>query len=320
MKTAAAFAALALSALAQSFNIGPGGPSVSDDGLRVDIPEPVRVGRELVMNELPLRQTPAQFYLNVGTSGRLGPFDLADGAAVGSKQHPYTLRMADHGSRFTLEPTSGTNAALGPFTATNGAPVLLGGAPMKVVRFPPRLVVSLSHPTRIAQMPAIGVAPLSQPVMQALYDLRGKYVNLANRVDADTASAEMANVPRVRNNITGNTFSPVVKTSQRDRQNAYKGAELSAMTFLDKVFAQAFTIRSQAITDGLTFHFQLPQAGDYVLCATQRVKDPNAASLAGSVTAVWWTTFHFDGEHPLSLALTGDNAVTWRQVFSFDKP
>ena len=90
------------------------------------------------------------------------------------------------------------------------------------------------------------------------------------------------------------------------------------MVFLEKLFTQCFLIHSQAITDGSTYHFQM-QPGDYVLCATQRVKDPSAASQAGSVTAVWWTAFHFDGEHPLSLALTAENAITWREIFTIDK-
>ncbi len=319
MKTAILLSLSACAALAQSFNIGPNGAGVYDDGLYVQVPEPIRVGRELLMNELAVRQSPAQFFLNIGTSGRSGPYALADGAAVGSKQTPYTLRLVDHGLRFTLHPAADTNAAYGPFTATNGAPLVIGNTFMSVLRVPPRLVVSVSHPNRIAQLPMIGVAPLSQPVIRELYDLRGKYVNLANRVDADTASAEMMNVPRVHNNITGNSFTPVVKTSRRDKQNATKGAELSAMVFLEKALAQAFRIRSQAITDGLTFHVQLPSAGDYVLCATQRVKDPGAASQVGSVTAVWWTTLHFDGEHPLAVALTADNAITWREIFTLDK-
>jgi hypothetical protein len=319
MRLAATLSLSALTACAQSFNIGQGGAGVYDDGFYVQAPEPIQVGRELLMNELPVRQSPAQFFLNIGTRGRAGPFALADGATVGSAQNPYTLRLADYGSRFTLHPAADTNAGFGPFTATNGAPVVIGNSTMTVLRVPPRLTVSLAHPNRIAQLPTIGIAPLSQPVIAALYDLRAKYVNLANRVDYDTAPAEMQGVPRIHSNITGNSFTPVVKTSQRDKQNATKGAELSAIVFLESVFGQAFRIRSQAITDGLTFHFQVPAAGDYVLCATQRVKDPAVTAQVGTFTAVWWTAFHFDGEHPLALSLTAENAITWREIFTLDK-
>ena len=314
-----AFGLLALSALGQAFDIGGTGAGLYDDGMRVLAPEPIQVGRELDMCELPVRQLPVPFFLNYGTSGRAGPFDLADGATVGSKQSPLRLRMADHGQRFTLHPAADTNASFGPFTATNGAPVTIGNTLMTVVRFPPRMSVSLEHPHRIAQAPTIGIAPLSPAVIQELYNLRVKYVSLANRVDLDTADAELQGVPRIHSRITGNSSSPVIRTSGRDKQNAHKGAELSAIVFLDKLFAQAFRIRSQAITDGLTFHFQMP-AGDYALCAMQRVKEPNTPVGTGSSTAVWWTTFHFDGEHPLSLALTAENAITWRQIFTLDKP
>ena len=315
---AAALALLPLFAPAQSLSIGPNGAQVSDNGAVVLAPDPIRVGHELAMSELPVMQRPATFFLNYGTSGRSGPFELTDGATVGSKQNPYTLRMVDHGLRFTLHSEANTNAAFGPFTATNGAPVSLGKTLLTVVRFPPKLLVSINHTGHIGQTPTVGVAPYTRALMQNLYDLRAKYVTLADRVNNDTASVQLQGVPRIHSNITGNTFTPVVKTSARDKQSAVKGAELSAMTFLDTLFAQSFSIRSQAITDGSTHHFQMPP-GDYILFAKQRVKDPSATPLSGSVTAVWWTAFHFDGEHPLSLALTADNAITWREIFALDK-
>ena len=309
---------LALSAAAQSFNVGPNGTRTGTDNLTVLAPEPVRVSQELAMAELPVVVAPVTFYLGTGTSGRYGPYELTDGTVVGSKQVSYTLRMFDYGQHFSLQSTSQTNLIYGPFAATNGAPVSLGNASMTVLRTPAQMTVALSHPNRIAQQPMLGIAPLSQPCIQELYNLRAKYVALADRVDADTASAVMENVPRVHSNITGNSFTPVVKTSARDKQNALKGAELSAMVFLETLFNKAFRIRSQAITDGTVYHFQMPP-GDYVLCATQRIKDPKAASLAGSVTAVWWTAFHFDGEHPISVALTAENAMTWRDIFQLSR-
>lgn len=309
----------ACAAFAQQMNLGPGGVQGGGPEIIVRAPEPVQAGRELHMNELVPQASPPLFCLNYGTSGRSGPFALADGAAVGSKQSAFTLRMVDQGMRFTLHSAANTNAAFGPFTATNGAPVQLGNTLMTFVRVPPEVAVSLAHPSRIAQTPTIGIAPLTPSVMQELYGLRAKYVALANRVDLDTADVEFKGVPRIRSGLTGNTFTPVVKTSGRDKQNAYKGAELSAIGFLEKVFGQCFVIRSQAITDGLTFHFRPPAAGDYVLCATQRVKDPKAAASAGLSTAVWWTAFRFDGERTLTLALTAENAITWREVFVFEK-
>ncbi len=309
---------LALAAAAQSFDIGPNGTRSGDDNRIRLAPEPVKVGKELTMAELPVATLPPAFYLNVGTSGRYGPYELADGTAVGSKQASYTLRMFDYGQHFTLHPASDTNTVYGPFAATNGAPVTLGKTVMTVVRVPPTVTVSLTHPDKINQAPLIGIAPYDTALIRELYGLRAKYVALANRVDSDTASVELQGVPRVHSNLTGNTFTPVVKTSARDKQNALKGAERSAMVFLETLFGKAFILRSQAITDGSTYHYRLPP-GDYLLCATQKVKEPNAASTAGAVTAVWWTAFHVDGEHPLALALTAENAITWRDIFQLSR-
>lgn len=306
-------------AAAQSLSVGQGGIGLSDnDRAVVRTPDRVQVGQELIMAELPVTVRPPQFYLNVGTSGRYGPYALEDNTLIGNKTSPYTLRMFDYGAHFTLHAAGDTNAVFGPFAATNGALVTLGGSVMTVVRFPPQLAVSLSHPDKIAQLPLMGVAPYNGPLLKELYGLRAKFVALANRVAADTADVEFTDMPTVHSRITGNTFTPVVRTSQRDKQNAVKGAELSAVKYLETLFGQAFRVRSQAITDTSTYHFGMPP-GDYVFCAMQKVKDPHAQGVAGLATAIWWTAFHFDGEHPLALSLTAENAITWREVFALDK-
>jgi hypothetical protein len=309
---------VALTGAAQSFNIGPNGAQSFDDSYIKLLPEPVKVGKELTMAELPFTQSPAVFYLNVGTSGRYGPYALTDGTVVGSKQVSYTLRMFDYGQHFTLQSIVNTNAVFGPFAATNGAPVVLGNIVMTVVRVPPNVLISLSHPDKINQAPLIGIAPFDDALIRQLYGLRAKYVALVDRVDYDIADTKLEGVPRVTYSYSRRSASPVVHTSERDRQNAIKGAERSALAFLEPLFRQAFTIRSQAITDGATYHFQMP-AGDYLLCATQKIKDSSSPSVAGSITAVWWTRFQVDGEHPLSLALSAENAISWRDIFKLSR-
>ncbi|HNX34423.1 MAG TPA: hypothetical protein PKM57_07340 [Kiritimatiellia bacterium] len=308
----------ALLAPGQSLNIGQGGISTSDRGSVALAPPPRTVGQALVMADLPIAASPPLFYLNCGTSGRYGPYALADNTAVGSKQAPYLLRMFDYGQHFTLHPSNNTAITYGPFAATNGATVAIGNTVMSVLRFPPRLSVTLNHPGKINQTPLIGIAPYNSALIRELYGLRAKYVNLANRVDVDSADVQLEGTPRIYSRRAGSSFSPVVSTSARDKQNASKGAELSAINFLETLFGQAFRIRSQAITEGTTYHFGMPP-GDYVFCALQKVKDARTQGITGSATAVWWTTFHFDGEHPLALFLTADNAITWREIFPFDK-
>lgn len=317
--SAGAFGAAALCwASAQSLSLDSGGLSVSDGGLERHAADPVRVGRELAMHEIPAVSSPALFYLGYGAGGRAGPFELANGAAVGSKQNPYTLVMLDYGRRFNLRSAANTNAVFGPFTATNGAPVVLGGTDMTLIRPLPDVRLAVRHPDRTQQAPFVGVAPYSTALTQSLYALRAKYAALVNRVDSDTASATMQGVPRIRSSLTGNATSPVVKTSSRDKLNASKGAEQSAMAFLQPLLEQHFRLRPQASPDGAAFRLLLAP-GDYVLCVTQRVKAPNAGAAAGSATAIWWTTLHPDGEHPLALELTPENAVTWREIFTLSR-
>lgn len=296
----------------QSLDIGSGrGGGVSGG---VITPQPLVAGQQLRMAELPVFMRPPEFYLNFGTSGRHGPYELADNALVGHEQAPYRLRLTEGGRQFELVSAQDADAVYGPFAVTNGARVTVGQAVMTVVRSSPRLAVALRHADKINQMPLIGIAPYDQTLATELVALRGKYAALAARVDAETADVQLQGVPRVRSRAVGGNFSPVVQVSKRDKQNAYRGAELSAVNFMETLFRQRFRIRSQAITEGSVYHFGLPP-GDYVLCAMQRVKDAQAQGAAGSATAVWWTAFSFDGEHPLSMTLTEDNAVTWREVF-----
>jgi len=143
-------------------------------------------------------------------------------------------------------------------------------------RAAPFLTVTLAHPDRINQLPLIGIAPDSPALERDLHVLRTKYAALANRVDAETADVFFHGVPRVTTRRSGTLVSPTVSPSQRDKQNAARGAELSAV---------------------------------------QKVKDPRATGVSGLATVIWWTPFAFDGEHPLALTLTADNAIIWRDVF-----
>ena len=303
---------------AQSLSLDSGGLSVSDGGLERHAAEPIRVGRELAMHEIPVVSFSPLFYLGYGTNRRAGPFELMNGATVGSKRNPYTLNMLDYGMRFNLRSGADTNAVFGPFTATNGAPILLGDTAFTLIRPPPDVRIAVRHPDRAQQSPFVGFAPYSPALTQSLYELRAKYAALANRVDNDTASATMQGVPRIRSGLTGNATSPVVKTSPRDKLNAIRGSEQSAMAFLQPLLERHFCLRPQASPDGATFRIPL-EPGDYVMCVTQHIKVSNAGSLSGTVTAVWWTTVHPDGEHPLALELSAENAITWREIFTFPR-
>jgi hypothetical protein len=270
------------------------------------------------MARLPVAVNPPLFYLNYGTAGRYGPYPLADNTPVGDKRSPHILRLFDAGRHFTLHAPHATNTVYGPFPATNGAAVALGGGSLSLRLVPPELAVSLNHPGRINQLPLIGVAPWTPALQKELYLLRAKYMALVDRVDAETSSVVFQGVPRIHSRRSGDIVSPVVGVSQRDKQNAVKGAELSAVRFLETLFGQAFRIRSQAFTDGDTYRFGMPP-GDYIFCAMQKVKDPAAKGPAPSLTAIWWTAFTFDGERPLALALTAENAITWREIFKFSR-
>ncbi|MDD4101603.1 MAG: hypothetical protein PHU80_03090 [Kiritimatiellae bacterium] len=299
---------------AQSLDIGQGRGGVSGRNAVVLSPQPPAMAGELRMAVLPVFTRPPAFYLNFGTSGRHGPFELADNALVGNEHSPYRLRLSEGGQQFELLPEHDAGAAYGPFATTNGAVVKIGQTVMTMVRIPARLEVSLRHAAKINQMPMVGIAPYDQKLATELQALRTKFAALSARVDAETADIALQGVPRIRSRAVGGNFSPVVQVSKRDKQNAGKGAELSAVNFMETLFRQHFRIRSQAITEGHVYHFGMPP-GDYVLCAMQKVKDAQAPGMAGSATAVWWTTFTFDGERPMAMTLAEENAVTWREVF-----
>ncbi|HPW75610.1 MAG TPA: hypothetical protein PLJ32_06500 [Kiritimatiellia bacterium] len=307
-------AAAVASAGAQTLGTGTGGLILSDDNRTVLAPPPVHADGELIMAELPLRVMPPRVSFLFGTSGRHGPIDLTDGSRVGNPRAPYVLRLVEGGASFTLSPESATNQVSGPFSTADRTVFTLSGAKVTLVRVPPELRVAVRHAGETGQAPKIGVSPYTPEVTKALYALRTRYVGLANRVDVETADIAFQGVPRVHSRITGNTFTPVVKRSERDKQQTLKGAERSAVTFLDSLFRQAFSLRSQAITDGCVYHFRMPP-GEYLLCVMQPVRDPDARGNMGSATAIWWTAFYFDGERSLEVELNGENAITWRDLF-----
>lgn len=266
------------------------------------------------MPELRMRESPSQFTLLFGTSGRYGPYDLVEGTLVGHPQAPYTLHVSADGTAFSLRSPTETNQVYGPFPTADRTVFHLGQAALTLVRIVPELQITIQHPHQVGQQPKIGIAPYTVDLVKALYGVREKYAALANRVAYDTADVELMGVPRIHSGITGNTFTPVVKHSSRDKQHALSSADRSAATFLEPLFNRAFTIRSQAITTGSTYHFCMPP-GEYLLCAMQKIRDLDASGPASSLTAIWWTRFRFDGERNLALTLTDENAISWRDVF-----
>ncbi|HQQ91319.1 MAG TPA: hypothetical protein PLU38_05585 [Kiritimatiellia bacterium] len=268
----------ALHLAAQSLGVQRGGVTfdTAPEAPVVLAPPPVRADGDLLMAALPVVREPIRFHLTFGTGGRYGPYPLAHHARIGPPHAAYLLNLVDQGRGFTLTASHATNTVHGPFAATNGAPVRLGQAEMTFARVAPVLTVTLAHPDRINQLPLIGIAPDSPALERDLHVLRTKYAALANRVDAETADVFFHGVPRVTTRRSGTLVSPTVSPSQRDKQNAARGAELSAV---------------------------------------QKVKDPRATGVSGLATVIWWTPFAFDGEHPLALTLTADNAIIWRDVF-----
>ena len=320
MKTALILLCLPLTAAAQSFSTGSGNIVFDNvNEITVLTPPPVQVGEDLEMATLPVRATPLLFHLHTAADRRYGPYPLAHDTPVGDERAPHILRMFDVGRHFTLHASSDTNTLYGPFPATNGAVIALERGSLTFHPVQPEFTVSLNHAGKINQRPLIGIAPWTPELERELHSLRGQYMTLIDRVDMDTSSAVFQGTPRVHSRRSGNTVvSPVISVSQRDKQNALKGAELTAIRYLETLFGKFFRIRSQAFTDGDTYHFAMPP-GDYIFCAMQKTKDPEAKGPSQSLTAIWWTAFAFDGERPLALPLTTDNAITWRDVFTFTR-
>ena len=292
---------------------------VVSDGPEVVLRDPKQVvlGADLKLAPLFGEKKPPRFYLNYGMSGRAGPFELAEQAVVGSAQNPYTLHLGPELGQFTLQARTG-DAVLGPFSATNGARITVGATPMVYVALPVGISVVLRHPDRIAQLPKIGLARVTPALIQALYQVRGQMASVAQRVNIDVADREYTEMPRIYNRATGSVFSPVVKISPRDKQDAERGGERTAVTFLDHFFAAYCRIQANAITDRTTYHFWLSEPGEYLLCVMQRIKSPEQGpgfAVMGSSTAIWLTRFVFDGSCEIRYTLDENNAASWRNVF-----
>lgn len=295
-----------------------GGMSLGQPDVVIHAPPPVRLGQELRLNAFRLEVKPVDFVLNYGTRGRLGPYPLVNGTKIGNEKAPYTLHLDSDAKEFKLQ-ASQDEKMYGPFSTSNRSAFVIGSTPMMLLRMPPKVSVTLNHPNRIGQMPTVGIAPLTPKSVQALYDLRAKVAGIVNRVNMDQSDRELVGVPRVHNSLTGNTFKPIVSISDRDKQNAERSGELSSIAFLEKFFSQHCTIRSQAITDKLTYHLGVQLPGDYLLLVMQKVKPPASAPKgSASPMAIWWTTFSFDGASSFSGTLTPENAATWKNAFEFE--
>ena len=236
------FCSAALQAAAQTIATQHGGVTFDSapEAPVVLAPPPVRATGDLVMATLPVAREPIRFYLTFGTVGRYGPYTLSHNARIGPPHATYLLGLVDQGRRFTLTAPHATNTVYGPFATTDGTSVRLGQAEMTFVRIAPVLTVALTHPDRINQLPLIGIAPDSPALERELYMLRAKYASLANRVDAETADVHFHGMPRVTRRRSGTIVSPTISPSQRDKQNATRGAELSAVRFLETLMQQHF--------------------------------------------------------------------------------
>lgn len=294
-----------------------GGASMGGPDMIIHAPPPVRVGKELRLNAFTMEKKAPEFFINVGTSGRLGPYPLVSGTTIGTEKVSYTFHLNAEKDTFKLQAKDET--LYGPFSTTNRSTFVINNMPMMFLHATPRITVTLNHPGRIGQMPNVGITPLNPYSVKALYELRTKVAGIVNRVNMDKSDREMVGVPQVRNSFTGTTFKPVYSVSDRDKQNAERSGEISTIAFLEKYFAQYCKIRPQALTGKQTYHLGVQLPGDYLLLVMQKVKPPaNAAKGLGSPTAIWWTTFTFDGRSSFSGTLTPENAATWKTAFLFE--
>jgi hypothetical protein len=283
----------------------------------IHAPPPVKYGTELRLNAFRMEIQPPAFYLNVGTQYRFGPYPLVTGTVISNQMLNFTFQLSPDGKQFKLQDKKG--ALAGPFSTSNRTAFVVGNTHMMFLQATPKVTVTLNHPERIGQMPTIGIAPLTTQSVQALYDLRTKVAGIVNRVNADKADREIVGVPRVYNPMTGNTSKPIIGVSDRDKQNADRSGEVSTISFLEKFYGQHCTVRAQAISGQQTYQLGVQLPGDYLLLVMQKVKSPsNTAKGQGSPTAIWWTTFTFDGRSSFSATLTPENATFWKNAFLFE--
>jgi hypothetical protein len=303
---------LAILSLPSSAQISEGGPEMV-----IHAPPPVKYGTELRLNAFKMDIHPPSFYLNMGTQYRFGPYPMLTGTTVSNQMFNCTFHLNADQTQFKLQDKKG--AMYGPFSTSNRTAFVLGNTQMMFLQSTPKITVTLNHPDRIGQMPTIGIAPLTQQSVQALYDLRTKIAGVVNRVNTDKADREIVGVPRIYNPITGNTSKPIIGVSDRDKQTADRSGEVSSIAFLEKFYGQYCSVRAQAMSGQQTYQLGVQLPGDYLLLVMQKVKSPaNTAKGLGSPTAIWWTTFSYDGRSSFSVTLTPENATFWKNAFLFE--
>jgi hypothetical protein len=283
----------------------------------IHAPPPVKVGKELRLNAFRMEIQPPAFYLNMGTQYRFGPYPMVTGTAISNQMLNFIFHLSAEKDLFKLQDKKG--AMMGPFSNSNRTTFAIGNTQMQFLHAAPTITITLKHPDRIGQMPTIGIAPLTQQSVQALYDLRAKVAGIVNRVNVDKADREVIGVPTIHNPYTGNTSKPILVVSARDKQNADRSGEISSIAFLEKFYGQYCTVRAQAMSGQQTYQLGVQVPGDYLLLVLQKVKPPaNAAKGSASPTAIWWTTFTFDGRSSFTGTLAPENATFWKNAFLFE--
>ncbi len=286
-----------------------------DIGSRTVMPgaEPPRASAApLLMHSLHGVMSPAPFLLVRGDNRRFGPYDYADGMRIGSATAGLVLRVVDAG-KFHLE-NPRDNSLLGPFPYSNEAELTVGANLFRVLRLPS----GIAGRWRIGgALPGasstLAVARMGAATIRALRELRAQLQALEERVRYESADVLFEGLPVIRG-PGGYRRDNIVTRSQRDRENARRSAEASAIQLLERFVRDRMPLELRIAADGAFASPALPP-GNYLICGLARVRDATQPNPAPSRFAVWWTECTLEKHDLVTYMLDDDNAIDWNSIF-----
>ncbi len=247
------------------------------------------------------------FALRQLPGGKLfGPYVLAEGVGIGGPTQPYVLTGVTN-AVFCLRAREG-GGLLGPFACTNGAYVTVKGVLFSVVKPPPLISGTVTHPA-LKTILNVQIMPVTPEFMQELYQLRYLYATLDARHAVQTAPIRTAPVVT---GMPGYRRDGIATRSAHDQARSADSRDRQARPAFDKFVGKfaRFTVRSDSAG-----RFLLPPLppGNYVLFAEGRSVSPGPGAL--SLTYAWWSTVQVTESGGNAIELNADNAMTWDALF-----
>jgi hypothetical protein len=223
-----------------------------------------------------------------------------------------TYRLSGAGpDSFTLcEAQSGRS--LGPFAATNNAPIALPGTNVMFQRAASFASGGFSHPRLSVTTVTVALVPLTAANRQALGRMAALFQAQERQYDSDVSPTHYV-MPTIRG-MAGKVQPPVSTPSDADIARARRQADLGAKAAF-RGFLSAARVRKADCGNGKRFSFRGVAPGAYAVCAAADVRpDPEVRGVQPGFV-IWWTHFDVKPHQATDLRFDQKNARDWQTLF-----